>query len=327
MPGEKRSDHVFAVQNDVQYQPTETIGDQHVRVRGQGAAGLLLCRASRSLDMPPGDVEILFVVVHGALRDAGRYLGHAEAGAEDVISRTVIVAPQFLADVDIRARPGVPDETLYWDVEGWKGGEPALGPTALSSFAAMDSLLARLTEPGRLSGAARLRVVIFGNSAGGQFVNRYAAVGRAPDDLAKRGIRVRFIIANPSTYLYFDSERPVSVPDRSLVNRWRYGFESAPGYVLGSPGQNLERYLARDVTIVLGEQDSDKAAPLLEVSPAAMSQGASRLDRGIYYDAHVRRLADTAGLPIRHRLIRLPGVGHSARDVLVDPVTRQIMFG
>ena len=46
-------------------------------------------------------------------------------------------------------------------------------------------------------------MVIFGNSAGGQFVNRYAAVGRGPGALAARGIQTRFIVANPSTYLYF----------------------------------------------------------------------------------------------------------------------------
>jgi hypothetical protein len=165
----------------------------------------------------------------------------------------------------------------------------------------MDSLLARLApEPG-----PDPAVVVFGNSAGGQFVNRYAAVGRGPDVLAARGLQVRFVVANPSTYLYFSRERPVPVPDAAHVNDWRYGFDHAPAYVDVNPGRSLERYLGRDVTIVLGELDNDGASLLLEVSPAAMAQG---------------------GLPFRHRLIRLTGVGHTAADVLAAERTREIVF-
>ncbi len=93
------------------------------------------------------------------------------------------------------------------------------------------------------------------------------------------------------------------------------------------PRPSLERYLSRDVTIVLGALDTDHASPLLEVSPAAMAQGANRFDRGLHYDQHVRRLARTAGLPARHRLIQLAGVGHTAGDVLAAPQILQIVFG
>jgi hypothetical protein len=265
------------------------------------------------------------VVVHGALRDSDRYFAHAGAAAGDSGPATLIVAPQFLAEVDLRT--DTPDDILYWDVEGWKGGESAVGPERISSFTAMDCLLRQLTAPDRLAADVRPTVVIVGNSAGGQYVNRYAAVGRAPDYLAKRGISVRFVIANPSTYLYFDRERPVLVPDQLGVNQWRYGFETPPPYVEGTAQENLQRYLARDVTIVLGAEDSDRTALLLEVSAAAMAQGGNRLERGIYYDRYVRRLADQAGLTTRHRLIQLPGVGHAAGDVLAATETRQLLFG
>ena len=277
--------------------------------------------------MPVAGIERLLVVVHGALRDSDRYFACACAAAKDGGSSTLIVAPQFLASVDLEVRGAVPDDTLYWNVEGWKGGEPALAPAPISSFTAMDCLLQKLTEPGMLSDGKKPTVVIIGNSAGGQYVNRYAAVGHAPDQLVKDGISVRFIIANPSTYLYFDGKRPVEVPDRSSINRWRYGFEDKPAYVDSTPEESLERYLARDVTIVLGSEDRDDSALLLEVSAAAMTQGANRLERGIYYDHHIRRLARAAGLEARHRVIKLAGVGHAADDVLAAPQTREIMFG
>jgi pimeloyl-ACP methyl ester carboxylesterase len=310
-----RPGDAFAVGNDEQYRPVRAVGDQRVMVSGPEGTGRLACHASRPLGGPQRGPVV--VVVHGALRDSDRYLASARRAARLAGSDALIVAPQFLAEVDPAAG------ALYWTVEGWKGGYPALGPTALSSFGAMDSLLGQLApEPG-----PDPAVVVFGNSAGGQFVNRYAAVGRGPDVLAARGLRVRFVIANPSTYLYFDRDRPVAVPDGARVNDWRYGFDGAPGYVDAGPRPSLERYLGRDVTIVLGALDTDGASLLLEVSPAAMAQGANRFDRGLRYDQHVRRLARAAGVPARHRLVQLAGTGHAAGDVLAAPQTWQIVFG
>jgi hypothetical protein len=320
-----RPGDAFAIGNDEQYRPVRAVGDQRVPVGGPEGTGRLACHASHPLRGPRRGPVV--IVVHGALRDSERYLAGARHAARLACSDALIVAPQFLADVDRtdgdRADGDRAGDALYWQVEGWKGGYPALGPSPLSSFGAMDGLLGRLApEPG-----PDPAVVIFGNSAGGQFVNRYAAVGRGPDTLAARGLRVRFVVANPSTYLYFSPERPVAVPDAAPVNDWRYGFDRAPGYVDADPGRSLERYLARDVTIVLGDLDHDGASPLLEVSPAAMAQGANRLDRGLRYHQHVRGRARAAGLPFRHRLVRLAGVGHTAADVLAAPQTREIVFG
>lgn len=328
VPAESRPDRSFAIHDDEQYRPVTAIGDQHVQVRGDDGTGLLVCHASRPLGLTRGAVRRLVVVVHGALRDSGNYLSWVMAAASCAGADALIVAPQFLAEADVSAwRTTVPDRALYWGVEGWKGGYPALGPAAVSSYTAMDSLLTQLAEPDRRSPAGDLQVVIVGNSAGGQFVNRYAAVGRAPGALAGRGIGVRFVIANPSTYLYFTGDRPVVVPGRPAVNRWRYGFEDAPPYVDRGARQSLERYLARDVTIVLGTQDAGRAALLLEINPAAMAQGANRLERGRNYAAHIRNCARAAGLAAGHGLIELSGIGHAARDVLNAPQTRDLLFG
>ena len=106
----------------------------------------------------------------------------------------------------------------------------------------------------------------------------------------------------------------------------RYGFDDPPVYVSGSPQQYLERYLERDVTIVIGGEDRDPAALLLEVSGPAMAQGASRLERAVYYDKHIRDVARTAGFRARHKLITLPGIGHDARNVLAAGQTRKTLF-
>ncbi len=138
--GDHLEPDAFAIGNDEQYRPVQAVGDQRVRV----GPALLMCHASRPLDGPDRGDGPLVVVVHGALRDSDRYLAHASHAARLAGADPLIVAPQFLADVDAGAAAGVPDGALYWGVEGWKGGYPALGSAAVSSFAAMDSLLGQL---------------------------------------------------------------------------------------------------------------------------------------------------------------------------------------
>jgi hypothetical protein len=317
---------VQAVRTEVQYESPRELANQHIWVHGDDGEGRLPCHTSHDLSRPNPDIERLIVVVHGALRDSDRYFAHADDAAREAHAAALIVAPQFLADVDVDVLGASPD-TLYWGIEGWKGGEPALGPARISSFRAMDCLLEQLTAAERRSADRKIVVVIIGNSAGGQYVNRYAAVGRAPDTLAMRGIQVRFVIANPSTYLYFDEYRPVTVPNDTGVNRWRYGFDEHPPYVKDTARQSLRRYLGRDVTIVLGAEDRDGGALLLEVSAAAMAQGANRFERGIHYGKYIHRRAREERVPARHRVIELRGVGHAAGEVLADQQTREIMFG
>lgn len=102
---------------------------------------------------------------------------------------------------------------------------------------------------------------------------------------------------------------------------------SAPGYVTGGARENLRHYLERDVTIVLGRQDSDGASLLLETHGEAMAQGANRHERGVRYYAYVSGFARHEGIELRHRLIELDGVGHAAADVMAAGPVRDILFG
>lgn len=94
-----------------------------------------------------------------------------------------------------------------------------------------------------------------------------------------------------------------------------------------TPQQSLHRYLRRDVTIVLGTEDRDEGALLLEVGAAAMAQGANRFERGVNYGEYIDDLARKEGLSASHRVIQLDGVGHSAGEVLAAMKTLKIMFG
>jgi hypothetical protein len=339
MTGSGQSDDSYAIADQVQYAPAGVLGDQEVGM-GPDGGPVLLCHASLPLGQPRPQVSRLFVVVHGALRNSDVYLGHAWRAAElsGVTGTTLVVAPQFLAEVDATRERPLPAEALHWGVEGWKGGSPAVGPAPVSSFTAMDLLLGHVTKSmwpdiaareqaaGTATAELGREVVITGNSAGGQFVNRYAAVGLEPRNLASCGLTVRFLISNPSSYLYFSADRPEAVAPGAKVNEWRFGFDNPVPYVAGSPQDYLRQYLSRQVILILGEEDRNPADLLLGISPPQMAQGANRFERGINYYRHVQEMAIANGIASPHLLITLPGVGHDAGDVLAAERTRRILF-
>ena len=297
----------FAIQADIQQETIGELGDQSLPLGG----GRLALFASVPLDRPDPTLTEAVIVVHGALRNAGDYYRSIRPAPH-----RLVIAPQFLTEDDVRgrrARKGY----LHWGTEDWKGG---LG--TISSFTVMDELLRALTA---FSGLRTVTIV--GNSAGGQFVNRYAAVGRGPDEIA---IPVRFVVANPSTYLYFDRTRPKGdsfVPHEDIaVHQWRYGFGGGvPAYVgeATSGDDHFDRYIHRDVVYLLGEEDADPGAVLLEVHPAATAQGRTRRERGENYHRYLRF---KAGRPV-HRLVHVPGVGHDAAAMFASPQAVPYLFG
>ncbi|NKZ02217.1 hypothetical protein [Actinomadura latina] len=297
----------FANQAGIQHEAIGEIGNKVLITEGHKFAYF----ASGSLDEPDRRLREAVIVVHGALRNAGDYFRSIEKAP-----RRLVIAPQFLTEDDVRGDEGRAGY-LHWGTEDWKGG---LGE--VSSFTVMDELLRKLSAFPRLR-----RVTIVGNSAGGQFVNRYAAVGRGPDDLA---VPVRFVVANPSTYLYFDRDRregdafvPHGDPD---VDQWRYGFGGGvPDYVgtARSGDDHWGRYIGRDVVYLLGAEDADRGAALLEIHPAAEAQGGTRVERGEVYHAYLRH---KAGRDV-HRLVHVPGVGHDAGQMFASRQGRAHIFG
>jgi hypothetical protein len=163
-----------------------------------------------SLDwsQPQAQVTRAVIIFHGKGRDVEGYYRTALAAAELAGSSkqdTVFIAPQFLDEEDIGAHHLAPD-VLRWRGTDWESGDPAIAPISMGSFEIIDVLLARLADR---SIFPNLKIVVLaGHSGGGQLVQRYAVVGRAPAVISRAGIHVRFVVANPSSYLYFNDERP-----------------------------------------------------------------------------------------------------------------------
>src|SRR4030095_3125566 len=96
-------------------------------------------------------------------------------------------------------------DEVNWPCEGnsWRSGGNASG-TRLTSFDLADEILRKAATKTVFPNLDL--VVVAGHSAGGQFVTRYEMANRVHETL---GVQLKYVVANPSSYAYPDSTRPV----------------------------------------------------------------------------------------------------------------------
>lgn len=296
------------------------LADRQFLVRTQLGSGYARYFGTSSLD---GDASVTraLIVVHGVLRDADYYYdtGVIAANAAHVLSGTLVIAPQFVEKGDL-AGHAVSPRTLYWDGE-WPGGSDAVAPAPISTYDVFDAIVARLSDVRRFP---KLReIVIAGHSAGGQIVQRYAIVGKAPQ-LGGGRVPVRLVVSNPSSYLYLTDWRPFPHPNCAEFNQWRYGLQGAPRYVSGTAPELEARYVKRDVVYLMGTADVNPKEDDLDRSCGGESQGPYRFARAKYYIAYVggRHPAGTA-----QRYAFVEGVPHDNRRMFTSKCGLGAIFG
>lgn len=320
--------------------PVAVVASRHLTVTTQAGSGTVPVFANGDWLAPTREVRRAVILIHGRLRNGDTYFDLAErscALAGGSAADTLLIVPQFLASADVQAH-ALPPSTLHWDWTSWMGGENAEGPAPISSFDVLDAILHTLAS--REQFASLAEVVIAGHSGGAQVVQRYAVVARNEARFDARGIALRYVVANPSSYVYFDTMRPVRSGgfaefDRASCpsfNRWKYGLEDLPAYASDSGGAAaasaaaLEaRYAQRDVTVLLGGADCDPQHPALDRSCAAQAQGEHRLGRGLAY-ARYTAARYPQGLAT-HRTLVVDGVGHDAKGIFSSPQGLAALFG
>lgn len=293
------------------------------------SAGRLLLSAGEiavGIGAAPTKIERVLIILHGRQRNAQTYRQSAEHAAEQAgqSSTTLVIAPQFLNETDIALHP-VADSVLRWQGNDWMAGGLSTAPFGLSSYAALDEIVARIGDRRQFPDVKQ--IVIAGHSGGAQVVQRYALLSHDQPALQETGIQVRYVIANSSSYAYFDERRPVAFSHAGCpdFNRWKYGLADLPAYAEGrTPEQLEENYAKRDIVYLLGQQDTDPNHPALDKRCEAKAQGANRLIRGRNYFEYLKRLYPQG---LSQQLIEVPGVGHDGDGMFNSPEGQRALFG
>jgi hypothetical protein len=264
-------------------------------------------------------IRTALVMVHGNLCNANSYFESAVAATQAAgrFQDTIVIAPSFKGNDGRRCKDSIGQGELAFPCNGWKDGQAALN-APVDSFAAMDALLAVLGDSTSFPNLRR--IVVAGHSAGGQFVQRYAAGNRMESKLKTP---VRYVVANPSSYVYLDASRPVAGADEECpaYNQYKYGLENLTGYLEGTGAEVIrEQFPKRDVTYLVGELDVNQDPDLDRTCPAVM-QGLNRRERGVNFWNYMRSKYKAG-----HKLFTVAGCGHSAACMFKAEVGWRAVF-
>lgn len=144
--------------------------------------------------------------------------------------------------------------------------------------------------------------LMYGHSAGAQFVHRFLLL--TPMNRVKRAV-----IANAGWY---------TAPETDVA--FPYGLRGGPVTDVG-----LRRALATQLTVLLGENDTDPADPDLRHTSGADRQGPHRFARGSFFFQSGLRTARALAAPFGWTLQTVPGVAHSNSGMV--PAAARVLFG
>lgn len=269
-----------------------------------------------------GQVTRALIVLHGHPRDVGNTLSAAAQAASTIsdAQNIAIVAPLFqvsTADARHCHSDGLPEalpNDALWNCHSWlEGGKDQAGNT--SAFRALDETIGNLKQ----RWPALSDITVAGFSAGGQFVQHYIAFSHPP-----AGVTLRYVVADPGSWLYFDSLTANACP---AVSDYKYGMHNLPAWLQEDPDMARERYRSANIRYLEGGDDQGKGKGrywrILDKSCAAMAQGRSRRERGENYARYDRDILKPAR---PHTLAIVTGCAHDVRCVFPSVEGRQALF-
>ena len=307
---------------------------QRVHLGSDAAAYDFPVYANHPLNGDLSGIREVVLVQHGLQRNGNDYY---KAGVDLLAAsgrnpdEVLLIAPNFPGEPDAgKGFDGMP----VWSVDGWIGGFNATNApyTEMSSLKVLDDLISYVTDPARAPNVKR--VTVAGHSGGGQIVQRYAVLNNVDEGIRKRGIDLNYVIANPSSYLYFTPDRPQgkgfarystrTCPD---YDHYKYGMVDMVPYAAGKSGKVLfSRYAQRHVTYLVGTSDNDPNHRVLDKTCGAEAEGPTRLDRARNYWRYERHLAGPRKR-INHQSHEVIGVGHDQAKMFGSRCGAQAVFG
>lgn len=299
-----------------------------------------------ALDKANPSLTRALIMVHGAGRNADHYFETAIAAGflAGALENTLIIAPHFVAGKD---KPAA-NEVLWSEGSySWRAGGMSPSNTTLSSFDFVDELVRTLADKKRFPNLTK--IVVAGHSAGGQYATRYAMSSKT---YATPGVQISYVVANPSSYAWPASVRPLPVGDANPVgadkealgpngekvhtdftfgmpdtskalnyDKWPAGINNLAGYTDGMNSEQLVRQLVeRPTTYLLGQVD---VLPLggFDSSPNAMAQGPTRRARGEAFFKYV-----TEKLGAKHSAMIVSECGHNDRCIFTTNAVFPVIF-
>ena len=214
------------------------------------------------------------LVMHGMGRNGDEYRDFWVEAAEK--HRLLIVAPTFPQHL-------FPTPETY-NNGSVLGGDGALRPAEWRGYRIPARVVAALRDAGL---ATRPKALIFGHSAGGQFLHRMLST--EPSEMFGAAMA-----GNPGWF---------SLPDLDQ------SFPAGLGGI-GVTEADLARLLAFPMTILSGEQDIETSGPSLPSQPEALAQGPHRFARALFYFEAGQREAARRGLPFNWKRVVVPHIGH-----------------
>jgi hypothetical protein len=297
------------------------------------------------LEVANSKIQHVILAIHSSNHSARGVYNNAMAllekyGLEDSV---LVIAPQFLMEKHI-ADVNSP-YLVYWGVSPFWGSSiakvtPGGTDFRISAYTVLENIISSLCEKKVFPNVKS--IVILGHSAGGQLVNRFAASNVVEDDTAKpAGVAIKYIVMNPSSYLYFSpkrrvegSKRQFEVPGANTLaenpgyDNYGYGLQKLYAYHRHkglTPEKIRRQYSSRNVVHMLGRKDN-VADSSMSKHPSAMLQGENRLERGRIYFSH---LLEEFGPKIEdhQKLVIIRGVGHSGRGMMMSPMGAKNIVG
>lgn len=148
------------------------------------------------------------------------------------------------------------------------------------------SVVDRIVEEVKSRTQATGKVILFGHSAGGQFVHRWVLLG------GKKGVDV-IAVANSGWF---------TMPDRDID--YPYGIKN-----VGVTDKELAEAFAKPVILFMGGNDVERKPPFRD-TPEADAQGMNRMERCTKYFHQCRAKAEELRVPFRWKLETVEGIAH-----------------
>lgn len=224
------------------------------------------------------DAPVLFVF-HGVGRNADEYLDDWVEHAER--KKFLLIVPEF-------SKEQFPGDAAYNSGNMFdKAGRPL--PRAQWSYSLVEPLFDALTPQ---LGHKRKDYMIYGHSAGAQFVHRFVYFVPA----ARYS---RAVAANAGWY---------TLP--TLNDAFPYGLKGS-----AADESACRAAFGRPLTVLLGEADVDPNSSALRHTPEADAQGLFRFARGQFFFARARAEAAALNAPFNWNLATAPGIAHSNKGM------------